>query len=799
MKLLLIDGNSVLNRAFYGVRTLTTSSGIFTNGIYGFLSIYYKEIEIENPDAVCVAFDLPAKTFRHLQYSQYKAGRKSMPEELAMQVPLLKETLDAMGVARCEAAGFEADDIIGTLAENWQGDVVIITGDKDELQLVTESVTVKLAVTKSGRSETVRYTPETVMEVYGFAPPRIVDMKALMGDASDNIPGVAGVGEKTALALLHEHGTLSGVYDAIDSIKPTVQKKLLADKEAAYMSFELATICKTAPVPQCDAVILGEQDSEALGEMFRKLEFTAFAKRISAPQKKAVEVDVAAVANLAEATAGLALFEDMFATKKGVFRFEEGQLPAILEVPDKAVWQGKGIANVGFDAELCSYLINPAAASSPQVLCAAYLGRDCGNLAADLFEIRPLMEKRLADDGLTALLKEVELPLSKVLYDMERTGFLVDTDALKQFGDELKSRIFTLEEKIHGVAGDFNINSPKQLGEVLFERLSLPHGKRAKTGYATDAETLAHIAPLHPVVGMVLEYRKLAKLVSTYVDGLMGLAGDDGRIHTTFKQTTTVTGRLSSAEPNLQNIPVREELGRELRRMFTASPGCLLLDADYSQIELRVLAHMSGDAAMKETFATGGDIHSETAKRVFGSNEPEYRRRAKAVNFGIVYGISDFSLAGDIGVSRAEARKFIDSYFAVYSGVKQYLDDCIAKAKDDGYVTTMFGRRRYLPELQSKNYNQRSFGERAAMNTPIQGTAADIIKIAMVKVAARLAEEGLKSHLILQVHDELIVEAPESEAKKAGDILEYELENAVKLDVPLEAKVQRGRCWFDAK
>lgn len=798
MKLLLFDGNSVLNRAFYGVRTLTTSEGLFTNGIYGFLSIYYKELEAEKPDAVCVAFDLKEKTFRHEKFVEYKAGRRAMPEELAMQVPLLKETLDAMRVPRRELMGYEADDIIGTLATGWPGEVVIITGDKDELQLVSDKVSVKLAVTKGGQSDTVRYTPDTVMEIYGFAPPRIVDMKALMGDASDNIPGVAGVGEKTALALLHEHGSLEGVYASLENIKPTVRKKLEDGREAAYMSYELATICTGVPVPDADKLAVLPPDEEKLAEMFRKLEFAAFAKRILTP-KKIEAVPVTQMADLTEATPGLALAGDTFATEKGVFSFEEEQRDEILAVPDKSVWQGKGILGVGFDAELAAYLINPSAASSPEALCAAYLGRNLVSPAADLFRLRPLMEARLEADGLTVLLKEVELPLSAVLADMEQTGFLVDTAALKEFGDELHRRAFGIEGKIRELAGDFNINSPKQLGEVLFERLNLPHGKRTKTGYATDADTLAHIAPLHPVVGMVLEYRKLAKLTSTYVDGLLSLIGPDGRVHTTFKQTATVTGRLSSAEPNLQNIPVREELGRELRRMFVAPQGSLLLDADYSQIELRVLAHIANDAVMIETFRTGGDIHSETARRVFGSDAPEWRRRAKAVNFGIVYGISDFSLAGDIGVSRAEARRFIDGYFSVYSGVKRYLDDCVEKAKADGYVTTMFGRRRYLPELQSANYNQRSFGERAAMNTPIQGTAADIIKIAMVRVSKRLAGEGLRSKLILQVHDELIVEAPEAEAGAAANILEYELAHATKLSVPLTAEVHAGKSWYDAK
>ncbi|HWQ51097.1 MAG TPA: DNA polymerase I [Terriglobales bacterium] len=798
MKLLLFDGNSVLNRAFYGVRTLTTSEGLFTNGIYGFLSIYYKELEAEKPDAACVAFDLKEKTFRHEKYGEYKAGRRPMPEELAMQVPLLKETLDAMRVPRREIAGYEADDIIGTLAKCWPGEVVIITGDKDELQLVSDRVTVKLAVTKGGQSDTARYTPETVGEVYGFAPPRIVDMKALMGDPSDNIPGVAGVGEKTALALLHEHGSLDGVYAALDKVKPTVRKKLEEGKEAAYMSYELATICTGVPVPDADKLALLPPDEEKLAEMFRKLEFTAFAKRVLTP-KKAQVAPVTALSDLSAAASGLALAGDTFATEKGVFGFDEKQREKILAVPDKSVWQGKGISGVGFDAELAAYLINPSAASSPEALCAAYLGRELVSPAADLFELRPLMEARLEADGLTVLLKEVELPLSAVLADMERVGFLVDAAALKEFGQELHRRAAGIEDKIRALAGDFNINSPKQLGEVLFERLGLPHGKRTKTGYATDADTLANIAPLHPVVGMVLEYRKLAKLTSTYVDGLLALVGPDGRIHTTFKQTATVTGRLSSAEPNLQNIPVREELGRELRRMFVAPAGSLLLDADYSQIELRVLAHIANDPVMTETFKAGGDIHAETARRVFGSDAPEWRRRAKAVNFGIVYGISDFSLAGDIGVTRAEARRFIDGYFTVYSGVKKYLDGCVAKAKTDGYVTTMFGRRRYLPELQSANFNQRSFGERAAMNTPIQGTAADIIKIAMVRVAKRLAEEGLQSKLILQVHDELIVEAPEAEAGTAARILEYELSHAAELSVPLTAEVHAGRSWYDAK
>ncbi len=812
MKLLLIDGNSIVNRAFYGVRALTTKDGIFTNGIYGFLSIFYGEVETERPDCVCVAFDMKAPTFRHKKYGEYKAGRKGMPDELAMQMPILKEVLDAMNVARVELEGYEADDIIGTLATSYNGEVVVLTGDKDALQLVRDNVTVKIASSRGGKSETVPYTPSLMMEKYGFSGERIVDLKALMGDASDNIPGVKGVGEKTAMGLLQEFGSLDSVYEALEEglIKPTVAKKLEADRENANLSYDLATIYKEVPMSDTLDLSYGLPNADALRALFMKLEFNRFLKKIEggmSEQKVAVVMPEALeVSSLDNAKAGLSMSGEFFATDEGLFKLAEPSLSEGLnDIPDKGIWEGKGVPSVGFNAELASYLINPAAKSDAMALCGAYLNRESTIAAYDLHELRPILEQRLEKDGLMPLYKDVEMPLSDLLYEMEQKGFAVDRAALEAFGRKLGLRIEGIVDKIEehveqaGFEGKININSPKQLGELLFDRLELPHGKKTKTGWSTDAETLDKLAKYHPVVALILEYRKLTKLLSTYVVGMLALIGEDGRVHTTFKQAATLTGRLSSVEPNLQNIPVREELGRELRRMFIAPEGHVLLGADYSQIELRVLAHISGDAAMTKAFTEGGDIHSETALRVFGSDDADMRRRAKAVNFGIVYGISDFSLAGDIGVKRSEAKQFIEDYFSVYSGVKAYLDGCIAKAKEEGYVTTMMGRRRYIPELADKNFNRRSFGERAAMNTPIQGSAADIIKLAMVKVAARLKREGLRAALILQVHDELIVEAPIEEVAAASVILKEEMEGAYKMSVPLVAEVKEGASWYDTK
>ena len=842
MKLMLIDGNSILNRAFYGVRALTNSQGLFTNGIYGFLSIYEREMAAEAPDAVCVCFDLKAPTFRHHKYEGYKAQRKGMPEELAQQLPVLRELLDAMRVCQLSMEGYEADDLIGTLADGCdrRGDeCVIVTGDKDDLQLVSDHVCVKLTVTRGGVSSSTRYTPQVVQETYGFEPRRIVDLKALMGDSSDNIPGVAGVGEKTAMDLLHRFGSLEALYRALDEgsdgLRPKLAEKLRNGRQQALLSYELATICRDVPISMDrHAMDRKEPDYEATAAVLRRLEFHSFLERMAqhkpAPDSsvpQAIEIaDVQQMEPLLSKELFVSVKDDLFfADEANLYaitaqtaggRFEALARRLLSSSAPKTVHHAKsamtalaarGLALEGvcFDPALAAYLLNPASKTELSALCATYLGRELPEggaaEAAALRELVPALKAQLKELGMEKLLYELELPLSTVLSEMEQVGFAVDEEALRAFGEQLRRRIGEIEADIYEFAGPFNLNSPRQLGQVLFEKLGLRPPKKTKTGYSTDAATLEKLAGEHPILPLILEYRKLTKLNSTYVEGLLGLARN-GRIHTTFHQTVTLTGRLSSAEPNLQNIPVREPLGRELRRMFVAKEGCLLLDADYSQIELRILAHVAGDERMIEAFLSGQDIHALTASQAFGvpleQVTPDMRRSAKAVNFGIVYGISDFSLAADIGVSRAQAKQYIDSYFETYPGIRRYLDEVVAQAKERGYVTTLLGRRRYLPELTSSNYNQRSFGERAAMNTPIQGTAADIIKLAMVRVRNRLKSEGFAARLVLQVHDELIVECPEQEADAAAKLLEQEMMNAMTLRVPLTVEVKKGASWYDA-
>ncbi|MBQ3077695.1 MAG: DNA polymerase I, partial [Clostridia bacterium] len=816
-----------------------------TNGIYGFLSIYEKELAAEQPDRVVVCFDLPAPTFRHKQYDGYKAGRRGMPEELAQQLPLLRELLDAMKICRLAIEGYEADDLIGTLAARCDEegcDCVILTGDKDNLQLVSDRVTVKLTTTKGGQSSATAYTPAVVQEVYGFEPCRIVDLKALMGDASDNIPGVAGIGEKTALDLLHRFGSVEELYRAIDEgtadLRPKQLEKLQTGRASAEMSYRLAEICRTAPIAlTAEEMAVKTPDYEATAALLRKLEFKTFLEKlipeetpVPDPERPALPlsplVDAAQLQTLT-APAALAVAEDGLALCDGaqillLSKDEAGDawnrlaaaalgesLPKIVHDAKSTMTalagQGLHLSNITFDPALAAYLLNPAAKTGLPDLVRTHLAREWdGSLpeaAAAVHQLTAPLSAQLEELGMTALLSDLELPLSTVLSEMEQRGFAVDEAALAAFGGMLKERIAELEEKIFSFVGKFNLNSPKQLGEVLFEKLGLTPPKRTRTGYSTDAETLEKLGDAHPILPLVLEYRKLSKLSSTYVEGFKGLAVE-GRIHTTFHQTVTLTGRLSSAEPNLQNIPVREPLGRELRRMFAAKEGCLLLDADYSQIELRILAHIAGDERMCRAFLEGQDIHAITAASAFGvplpEVTPEMRRSAKAVNFGIVYGISDFSLAADLHVSRQVAKQYIESYFATYPGIRRYLTEVVEKAKEQGYVTTLLGRRRYLPELKASNFNQRSFGERAAMNTPIQGTAADVIKLAMVRVRDRLLREGLEARLVLQVHDELIVETPEAEADAVARLLEEEMMAAMTLSVPLTVEVKRGRSWYDA-
>ncbi len=875
-KLMVIDGNSIINRAFYGIRLLTTRDGTPTNAVYGFLNILLKLLSDEEPDAVCVCFDLPAPTFRHEQYDQYKAHRKPMPDELGVQMPILKDVLDAMKIRRYEKAGWEADDLIGTIADKCEQDgwaCVVVTGDKDSLQLVSDTTRVSNVKTRAGQTETISYTPEVFREEYGFEPIKMIDLKALMGDKSDNIPGVAGVGEKTAMALVQRYGSLDEIYANIDDpeIKDGVRKKLIAGGDAAKMSYELATICRDVPVDfKPDENVRRDPDNDALYALFRQLEFTKLADRLglappvdAAPEtfesecvsqiirtaqdardmldalRHAPVVGVRADTGLDIAVAVDESQNMAHILRRGETADYEQVLSELMQADIAKAGHdikdtqrqllGMGIESGGwvFDTALAAYLLSPTDSSyelgrlterhAGFSIAAAeeqdgqlMLTDDVSALASLMSEaaavlaLRDIFEPQLIETGMDKLLHDVELPLCGVLADMEHTGFYVDKQALEAFGDRLGIQIAALEKKIYELADEqFNINSTKQLGVILFDKLMLPAPKRTKTGYSTNVEVLEYLRDKHPIITEIMEYRELTKLKSTYADGLMKVIASDGRIHTNFQMTVAATGRLSSTDPNLQNIPVRKEVGAALREMFIAEDGKMLVDADYSQIELRLLAHIAQDEVMLEAFRTGEDIHTVTASQVF--NVPlEHvtslmRSQAKAVNFGIVYGISAFSLSQDIGVSVAEAKLYIDSYFAKYAGVRQYMDAVVAEAKQDGYVTTLYGRRRQLPELKSSNYNIRSFGERAARNTPMQGTAADIIKIAMVNVHRRLSAEGLKAKLVLQVHDELIAECPEAETEQVKKLLAEEMEQAVSLSVPIIADAHAGKSWHDAK
>lgn len=848
MKLLAIDGNSIVNRAFYGIRLLTTKEGVYTNALYGFLNILNRLKEETEPDVVSVAFDLSAPTFRHREYEGYKSNRKGMPPELASQLPLLKDLLRLMGCNVLEKEGFEADDILGTLSriccERGDG-CVIATGDRDSFQLIDDCVTVRFTATKMGRPQVTLYDKEKIREEYGVEPPQLIDVKAIQGDASDCIPGVAGIGPKGALELIHRFGSLDSVYEHIEdeSIRPAMRKKLAEGRESAYLSRRLGTICREVPLEDQRAFEPGEEDRRGLASLLQKLEFFSMLDKMGlkaeaapavtekAPEERfergelsPEEMKNAPFADICSISAenGLTLTA-CFGRKAVLLAGEEARALLEDESIKKRVYfykdfltrlAGTGIRPQGveFDLILAAYLLNPSASAydlerlsgeygvpkptvegdAPALADAALCSLLCGVLAGKIEEY-----------GMHRLLCGIEIPLSEVLVDMEQRGFLVDTAGIQAFGEMLTARIASLETAIYEYTGEININSPKQLGTALFETLGLPTGKKTKSGYSTGAEVLERIRYAHPVVDMILEYRTLTKLSSTYVEGLLKVAGEDSRIHSSFNQTETRTGRISSSEPNLQNIPVRQELGREMRRFFRAKEGHVLVDADYSQIELRVLAHMAQDKAMIEAFNSGDDIHAITASQIFGVPlsmvTPLMRTRAKAVNFGIVYGIGAFSLSKDIGVTRKEAQQYIDNYLATYSGVDRYMHSIIEQAKRDGYVSTLFGRRRYLPELSASNRNLVAFGERVARNMPIQGTSADIIKIAMVNVFRRLREEGLESRLILQVHDELIVEAPESEAEKAAALLREEMENACRMDVRLTADVHTGETWYDAK
>lgn len=850
MKLMILDGNSIVNRAFYGIRMLNAPDGTPTNGVFGFLTILQRMLELESPQALCVAFDLSAPTFRHKQYDGYKAQRKPMPEELAVQMPLLKETLDAMGVRRLELEGYEADDLLGTVGKRCEKagwECVIVTGDKDSFQLITETTHVCHVKTRMGQTETIEYTPEIFQEEYGFDPIRMVDLKALMGDSSDNIPGVPGIGEKTAKDLIARFDTIEAIYRDLDTldIKEGVRKKLREGRESAEMSFELATICTDAPVefsPE-EAVWNHDYQPELYG-LFRRLGFSKFIEKwglqpgdTAAEQKSAAlpqrdVMDSAALQMLTERVlaapyiavlpaAGLdalalcdgeacyalswaQLGDDYNAFLRTLFSNQVRKVSHhVKDLMRLLLDEGLPTDGFVFDTALAGYLLNATAANYDlAALAAGYLDCACPDAQA-AFALYPVLEQKLEALGMTRLYNEIELPLCAVLAEMEQIGFLVDRQALYDFGQSLTSGIAQLQQSIWELAGEeFNINSPKQLGTILFEKLMLPSGKKTKTGWSTNADVLDKLRGKHPIIEEILDYRMLTKLKSTYADGLLKEISADGRIHTNFQMTVTATGRLSSTEPNLQNIPVRKELGSQIRRMFVASPGKVLVDADYSQIELRLLAHISGDETMIKAFRDGEDIHAVTASQVFDVPLAEVtslqRSRAKAVNFGIVYGISAFSLAQDIGVFQNEAKAYMDSYFAKYHGVREYMKRIVEQAKHDGYVTTLFGRRRDLPELKASNYNVRSFGERVALNMPIQGTAADIIKAAMVHVAQRMKAEGLQARLLLQVHDELIVECPQNEAERVRALLAEEMEHVVAYSVPLDVDAKIGASWAEA-
>ena len=838
MKLMILDGNSVINRAFYGVRLLTTKDGQYTNAIFGFLNILEKLTKEERPDALCVAFDLKGPTFRHLQYDGYKATRHGMPEELAQQMPVMKEVLTAMNIPIYACEGWEADDVIGTVskiccAKGWG--CVVVTGDRDSLQLINDCVSVKLVTTKGGQTNATLYTPTVFEAEYGFAPLRLIDLKSLMGDSSDNIPGVAGIGPKTATELLLKFGTLDGVYENIQSpeIRETVRKKLIAGEENARLSYDLATIRCEAPIEFTpEDALCRPVDKSALRDLFLKLEFVRLIDRYGLREaEEALPAEAEAPALCCTLpppgeSCAIAFSSDgskaAVAWEQGVCTTDRENIRPVVEgdgaktCADWKTLRGRlldwGFSPKGFDFDvsLAAYVLNPSQSDyAASKVTATYLNQsiptdDPAAEAAALWALRPLLAEKLRAQGQEQLYREIEFPLCAVLSDMERSGVAVDRDALTAFGAMLTARIEAAQETVYHLAGEnFNINSTKKLGEILFEKLGLPAAKKTKTGYSTSAEVLEKLRRKHPIVEAILEYRMLTKLSSTYAEGLLKVIAPDGRIHTTFQNMVTATGRLSSTEPNLQNIPVRRELGSEIRKMFVAGEGNVLLDADYSQIELRVLAHIANDEHMQQAFLTGEDIHAVTASQVFrvplSEVTPEMRRNAKAVNFGIVYGISAWSLSQDIGVSAEEAKAYMDAYLENYSGVRAYMKDIVAEAKEQGYVTTLYGRRRYLPELKSSNFNLRSFGERVALNTPIQGTAADIIKLAMIRVDAALKAEGLRARLILQVHDELIVECPTEEAPRAAAILQEQMEQVAALRVPLVVEAKEGRSWYEAK
>ncbi len=858
MKILAIDGNSIMNRAFYGIKLLSTKNGEYTNAIFGYMNILLSLLEETKPDSVICAFDLKSPTFRHKMYEDYKAGRKGMPDELALQMPVMKEILTCMGYKIVEVEGYEADDILGTVAkissENGNS-CVIATGDRDSLQLIDKNVNVRLATTKMGKSEHQIYDDEAVFEKYGVYPKDLITVKALMGDSSDNIPGVKGIGEKTAVALVAKFKTLDNLYANIDDkdIKKGVREKLLADKDNAYLSEKLGTIFCDVPMDKDLSHYTPEnQDYKRLYEILSRLEMHSLIKRLNLKENIAennlsqavneqenfdislTELDTVNKLNLknnkeiflhliwdknilkyADIMQENKIYSLSVANEKDFFEYISPYNEKIIVHGAKPLYKKYFEYNIDFkiclfDTEIAAYILNSSSSDYPEENvfseygCSAVLDNPVKSYAANLQKLKNILNIKLENENSLPLMYDIEMPLTKVLASMEYIGVKIDKKGLLDYGEELKLKITSLESEIYDLAGEeFNINSPKQLGVILFEKLDLPHKKKTKTGYSTGAEILEELVDKHPIIVKVLEYRKLAKLNSTYVDSFLKLADKNDRIHSNFKQTETKTGRISSTEPNMQNIPVRTEEGAVLRKFFISEDKTTLVDADYSQIELRVLAHMANDKNMMKSFINGDDIHLNTAAQVFDMPPifvtPLMRTRAKAVNFGIIYGMGAFSLSKDIDVSVAEADKYIKNYLATYSGVKDFMDKQKSFASEKGYVSTVYGRRRYIPELKSSNRNIKNFGERAAMNMPIQGTAADIIKIAMVKVYDALEKSNLGAKLILQIHDELIVECPEENARAVKELLKTEMENAVKLNVPLIADANIGKTWFDAK
>ena len=843
MKLLAIDGNSILNRAFYGIRLLSNKNGVFTNAIFGFINIYLKNFGEVQPDSVAVAFDLRSPTFRHKAADYYKANRKGMPPELAQQLPLIKELLTLMGVRVVECEGYEADDILGTLSKlcSDRGDrCFVLTGDRDSLQLIDDNVTVLLATNK----ETIHYTPERFREDYGFDPIRLIDLKALMGDSSDNIPGVPGIGEKTASSLVKEFGTLEELYAKYEDAALTkgVKAKLAAGEDSAKESKWLATIVRDAPIEQdLSFYKLGQQDDEGVGRLLTELEMFKLLDKlhVSAVAAEAPAKEQAAPYEPVELTEAALTAEELEKFQQVSYLFDGKKLSVrsgdtVFTTTDEelitaffgsdcqkitafakphyrfAMAHGGALKNLVTDAEICGYLLNTSASDyTIEKLCAEYGAHYCAENQpfadlASLDDLTARLREEIEAQGMTKLLDQVEMPLTEVLASMEHTGILIDRQGVLDFGRDLSEKIEETQQMIFDDAGhEFNIASPKQLGEVLFEELGLPAKKKTKSGYSTNAEILEELRAFSPVVDNVLKYRQYTKLSSTYVTGLVDKIAEDGRIHTSFRQTETRTGRISSTEPNMQNIPVRTELGSKMRKFFRAPEGRVLVDADYSQIELRVMAHLCADKNMIEAFTSGEDIHTSTAAQVFDLPPvmvtPEMRSAAKAVNFGIIYGIGAFSLAKDIGTSVPKAKQYIADYLAKYPKVGQFMDKTVDEAAKTGEVTTMFGRKRRIPELSSSNKMLQAAGKRIAMNTPVQGTAADLIKMAMINVYRRLKAEDLDAELILQVHDELIIEADRSCAERCAELLKEEMQGVYEMKVPLAVDVHIGETWYEAK